>query len=549
MTFFLFFYIIFSMKKSLILTFNLLLITSLYALSYIEETYDTGIKQFQDGSYKSAVDSFDAVISTGTKKDKEILRKAYLYRADSLSELLNLDAAIKEYVKITENFPNTNESLRARLGIGLVYYKKNSYEKAREYLLNFVKRFPGTKITDDAQYWVGMLHFKNKNFKKAAVSFTALAQNYPKSDYAADGWLRLGDSYFNLKKYKQARNSYRKVLTKHSASPQAEFALYSVGRVYESEGAVFDAIAVYVQFAEKYPKSQLSPEITYQVAEYFYKKKDYDKAVKYFEQVYSNFPEHNLAEEANFMRSKIYYKTGQKAAAINSFQKFIEEYPLSKNYAEAMLYIGNCYLELSDYRKANESYNTGLKLETSDSEIFAMMKYNSGVAYEKTGNTLEAEKCYSEILYRYPKSLAAAEMYLRRGGEFERSGDYFAAIENYELAASISKNKGIGKSEKTDGLLNTSADEDLGAVAQKKAADCYFMQKKYKEAAREYLKVVYLFSGSKYVPESHYMSARASEEIGFIKDAKQNYEIVKKRYGDTEWAQKAQERLQEIEKK
>jgi len=393
-----------------------------------------------------------------------------------------------------------------------------------------------------------MLHFKNKNFKKAVVSFTALVQNYPKSDYAADGWLRLGDSYFNMKKYKQAKNSYRKVLTKYPASPQAEFALYSVGRVYESEGAVFDAIAVYVKFSEKYPKSQLSPEITYQVAEYFYKKKDYDKAVKYFEQVASDFPEHTLAEEANFIRSKIYYKTGPLTAAINSFQKFVEEYPLSKNYAEVMLYTGNCYLESSDYHKAIESYNIGFKLNPSDSEIFAMMKYNSGIAYERTGRPLEAEKCYVEILYRYPKSLAAAEMYLKRGSEFERGGDYFAAIENYELAASISKNKGIGKAGKTDGLLSAT-DEDLGAIAQKKAADCYFMQKKYKEAAREYLKMVYLFSDSKYVPESHYMSARASEEIGFIKDAKQNYEIVKKRYGDTEWAKKAQERLQEIEKK
>lgn len=536
------------MKKILFLTFNFLLVTSLFSLSYLEETYNTGVKQFQDGNYKSAVDSFDAVISTATKKNRDFLKKAYLYRADSMSELLQLDDALKEYVKITEKFPNTNESIRARLGIGLVYYKKNSYEKAREYFLNFIKRFPGTKITDDAQYWVGMLHFKNKNFKKATVSFNALVRNYPKSDYAADGWLRLGDSYFNLKKYKQAKNLYRKVLAKYPASPQAEFALYSVGRVYETEGAVFDAISVYVQFAEKYPTSQLSPEITYQVAEYFYKKKDYDKAARYFEQIASNFPEHNLAEDANFIRSKIYYKTGQPAAAINSFQKFVEEYPLSKNYAEAMLYIGNCYLDSSDYKKAIENYNIGLKLETSDSEIFAMMKYNSGVACEKIGNTLEAEKCYSEILYRYPKSLAAAEMYLRRGSEFERSGDYFAAIENYELAATLSKNKGIGNAESINGLLSTS-DENLGAVAQKKAADCYFMQKKYKEAAREYLKVVYLFSDSQYVPESHYMSARASEEIGFIKDAKQNYEIVKKRYSDTQWAKKATERLQELNKK
>lgn len=528
----------------LFFAFYIVPFTCLSALPYAEEEYNAGIKQFQAGNYKSAVEKFDVVISTASKKNRDLLRSAYLYKADSLSALLDTDAALKEYVRITEKFPNTNESIRARLGIGLVYYKKNNYSLAREYLLNFIKRFPGTKITDDAQYWLGMLHFKNKNFKKAAVSFSALVQNYPKSDYAADGWLRLGDSYFNLKKYKQSRNSYRKILTKFPSSAQSEFALFGIGRTYDAEGAVFDAIAVYVQFAEKYPKSQLSPEITRQVAVYFYKKKDYEKAAKYFEQIYSNFPEHNLSEESNFMRAKIYYKTGAVTDALDSFQKFIDEYPLSKYYAEALLYIGNCYLDSSDYPKAAENYEKGLKLESSDidGEIIAMMKYNCGLAYEKSGNIPAAEKCSGEILYRYPKSLAAAKMYLKRGIDLERNGDYFAAVENYELAASISKSKNIQKSEG----LSSGAEEDIGALAQKKAADCYFMQKKYKEAAREYLKVVYLFSGSEYVPEAQYMTARASEETGYIKDAKQNYEIVRKKYASSEWAKKAAERLDVI---
>lgn len=542
------------MKTVLFLTFSVAfipilsgLLTCLYSQSYIDELYNTGLNQFQNGDYKAAVESFELVIATATKKNRDVIRRAYLSKADALSELLDLDSALKIYAKIIERFPNTNESLKAKLGIGLVYYKKNNYETARECFLNYMKKYPDTRITDDVQYWLGMLHFKNKNFRKAAVSFTALVKNYPKSNYSAEGWLRLGDCYYNppLKKYKLARNSYRKILAKFPDSSQAEFALYSIGRTYEAEGAVFDAISVYVRFAEKYPRSQLSPEIIYQVAEYFYKKKDYEKAAKYFEQVYSNFPEHNLSEESNFLRSKIYYKTGDRTDAMNSFKKFVEEYPLSKNYAEVLLYIGNCYLDSSDYQKAIESYENGLKLDPKDSdgEVFAMMKYNSGIAYEKMGSTLETEKCYSEILYRYPKSLAAAEMYLKRGIDLERSGDYFAAVENYELAANITKSKNIQKS---DGLSNGS-EEDIGALAQKKAADCYFMQKKYREAVREYLKVVYLFSDSQYVPESHYMSARASEETGFIKDAKQNYKIVKKKYADTEWAKKSEERLNIID--
>lgn len=511
----------------------------------LNDVYNRGLEHFNKQDYKNAITDFDIVISSSTKKDRTILRKACLAKADSLSELLELKSALKTYWYIIEKFPKTNDALKAKLGVGLVYYKKNYYKKTRRYLLDFMKKYPYTRFTDNAQYWLGMLHFKNKSYKKARISFKNLINKYPKSDYSAEGWLRLGDSYYALKKYKKARNAWRGLIRRYPKDKEAEFALYNIGRTYEAQGAISSAISRYVKFVEKYPKSRISPEVTYQVAGYFYKKKKYKKALKYFEQLFTNFPEHGLSEKAQFIRSKIFYITGARTDALNMFKKFIESYPLSRNYAEALLYIGNCYLDSAEYQSAIETYEKGLKLDTVNSEVSAIMKYNCGLAYGKSGNSAVAEECFGEILYRYPKSLAAAKMYLERGVNLERNGDYFAAIENYELAANISKSKSIQKSE---GLMN-GIDEDVGALAQKKAADCYFMQKKFKEASREYLKVVYLFNGSEFVPESYYMAARASEEIGYIKEAKHNYGIVKKKYADTEWAKKSNERLQGLAKK
>ena len=515
-----------------------------YAVSEHEEIYNTGIIQFKNGNFKNAIDSFDIVISNAPKEEKNLVRNAYLAKAESLLESLELDSAMKEYGKIIERFPKTPEAIKAKLGIGLVYYKKNLYDKTRQYLLSFIKSYSHTKYADDAQFWVGMLHFKNKNFKKASISFTALVQNYPKSDFIVEGLLRLGDCYYELKKYKSARNCYRKILTKHSSDNLSEFALYNVGRTYEAEVATKEAISIYEQFIEKYPKSTILPEIINQVAVYFYKKKNFDKSNQYFEQIFTVFPEHDLSEDAKFIYSKTYYIKGDKNDAINLFKNFLDKYPLSKNCSEALLYIGNCYFDLADYHSAIEYYEKGIKNtnESSDSEIIAMLKYSAGLANEKLDNFLDVERYYGEVLYRYPKSLAAAKMYLKRGMDLERNGDYFAAIENYELTANISKNRNIQKND----LLVNYIDEEIGATAQKKAADCYFMQKKFKEASREYLKLAYLFNDSEFVPESYYMSARASEEIGYIKEAKQNYEIVKKKYTSTEWAVKASERLHEL---
>ncbi|MBN1383721.1 MAG: tetratricopeptide repeat protein [Elusimicrobia bacterium] len=530
----------------------LLSVSCLSGQESLKDIYDTCEKQFQNGDYESVITSADVIISSITKLSKKersgnssLLRKTYLLKADSLSEALKLDLALKDYWNTIEKFPKTQEALKAKLGVGLVYYKKNYYEKTRRYFLDFMKKYPYTIYTDNAQYWLGMLHFKNKSYKKAVISFKNLINKYPKSDYSAEGWLRLGDSYYALKNYKKARDAWRGLLKRYPKDKEAEFALYNIGRAYESLGSISYAISIYAEFAEKYPKSIISPEVTYQVAEYFYKKKDYEKAVKYFEQFFTNFPDHSLSENARFVRSKIFYKRGDNNAALNSFNEFIESYPESQKQAEALLYIGNCYFDSADYQKAIENYKKGLEGEPASADITAMLKYNCGQAYEAVGYSSEAENCYAEILFRYPKSLAAAKMYLKRGMDLERSGDYFAAIENYELAANISKNKSIQKKER----LITGVDDNVGPLAQKKAADCYFMQKKFKEASREYLKVVYLFNDSEYVPESHYMAARASEEIGYIKEAKRNYSIVEKKYKDTDWAKKSSERLQELAKK
>src|SRR3989339_92631 len=324
----------------------------LFSESEHEQIYNSGITQFQNGDYKNAIDSFDIVISTASSKEKDLLRKSYLAKADSLLGLLQLDSAKSEYEKIVEKFPKTAESTKAKLGIGLIYYKKNLYDRGREYLIYFIKRYSDTKLADDAQYWLGMLHFKNKNFKKASISFTTLVQNYPKSNFITDGWLRLGDCYYELKKYKQARNSYRKILNNFTSNPQYEFALYNIGRTYESEGATDDPITIYEQFIEKYPKSAIVPETIYQVAGFFYRRKNYDKSNKYFDQLSTNFPEHDLSEEAKFMRSKIFYITGNRTEAITSFKSFLDKYSLSKNCSEALLYIGNCFFDSADYPNA-----------------------------------------------------------------------------------------------------------------------------------------------------------------------------------------------------
>jgi len=508
--------------------------------------FNSGMQQYQKGNYDEAVKLFDIVISSAAKNEKGIVQKAYLAQADALLDGLKLDEAYKGYSRFIEKYPKGNDTLAARLGIGLVYYKKNNYAKAREYLVGLIKKYSGTKIADDAQFWLGMLHFKNKNYKKAIISFTALASNYSKSDFAPEGLLRLGDSYYNLKKYPFARESYRKIIRKYPDAKQCEFALYNIGRSYDTEGAVQDAITIYTQYADRYPFSTLSAEVVYKIANHYYKNKQIEKAKNYYKQLFTDFSDSELAEEAHFIYAKIVYESGDNMEALNLFNECAQAYGSSgKCYFYSLFYAGNCFMNMGDYKNAVKIFEETLRNEEINPEVAASMRYNCGIAYENLRQIIKAEKMFNEILYRLPKSLGAAKIYIKRGTIFECNGDIMAAIENYELASTISKNKDI----KRDDLLFNSIEGELGAEAQKRAADCYFSIKKYKEAAREYLKVVYLFSDSALVPEAQFMAGCAVEASGLLEEAKSNYEIVKNKYPETEWSKKAKEKIELLNNK
>jgi len=95
-------------------------------------------------------------------------------------------------------------------------------------------------------------------------------------------------------------------------------------------------------------------------------------------------------------------------------------------------------------------------------------------------------------------------------------------------------------------VINTK-DKDLQASAQKMLAECYYNLGKYKEAAVEYLKVVYLYPDKiDLSSEAQYMVGVCAEKMKLYDEAKKAYKNSKEKYPNTLWAQEAEIRLKQI---
>ncbi|MGQ9618018.1 MAG: tetratricopeptide repeat protein [Candidatus Aminicenantia bacterium] len=92
-----------------------------------------------------------------------------------------------------------------------------------------------------------------------------------------------------------------------------------------------------------------------------------------------------------FKRGKDLYDNGDYASALKSFREIAEKNP---NFSEIFLYIGNCYLQVGFYERAEEAYLKQLSITPKNEKVFI----NLGITYK-------GMKDYKKALEMYLKAL------------------------------------------------------------------------------------------------------------------------------------------------
>lgn len=217
----------------------------------------------------------------------------------------------------------------------------------------------------------------------------------------------------------------------------------------------------------------------------------------------------------------------------------------------------------------NNMFNNVLKLASiiknisSDPNILAYSEFVIARVYELTGRLKLAENVYKSIIEKYPNSEYSAKIYVTLI-------EYYNKINNVELAKFYENsllsnyagnkethyylyNKSLKLIEKEQYqeaiynlsfISNNSKNIDIASLAQKLLADCYYKMGKYKEAAVEYLRVIYLYPDkTNLCAEAQFMVGVCAENMNLKDEAKKAFYNSKVKYPGTLWAQEAEVRL------
>lgn len=250
------------------------------------------------------------------------------------------ESALREFQKLLENFPTSEEASETQFMIGDCQEKLGLLYEACQSYQEVIAKFPSTNRFKEiverqkkiADYFYNErtedMSIKEKtkgifsisNWEKAANIYQMAIKNYPYYEKADEIQFRIADCYMKLGRYEMARVEFEKLSFQYPDSKWLEEAEYLKSICWLNESVKFpnneqlfeNTIKGFEGFISKYPKSEFIDdakaelkklndrkiERIYEIAKFYEKNKEPKAAKIYYLQIVEQFPDSIWAEHS-----------------------------------------------------------------------------------------------------------------------------------------------------------------------------------------------------------------------------------------------------------
>ena len=193
--------------------------------------------------------------------------------------------------------------------------------------------------------------------------------------------------------------------------------------IYQRQGKSREAFQLCREAQSRFPEKSLEFQLV--IARIYEKERYYPQALISYQQIIDNHPESEWAPRAQWEIAQIIgYRLGNYDWALKEYQRLIDTYSQSRQVADALLGIAECYEYKGEYKKGLAKYQ----------EIIERYP-GSGADYRywKEGKFEESIGVCRELISRYPKAHLASSVqyYIGYIYQFELK-NYKQAIKEYQ---------------------------------------------------------------------------------------------------------------------
>jgi len=343
--------------------------------------------------------------------------KARVEMAKALFQQKAFSQSMKVLTAIQEKDPNIiYENFDILLYTGYNYYEMGQFRKARDTLSRVINYFPDMESNHLVLTRVADLYWEDGLIDKAIHIYNRVYNAYPDTDGALISAIRMvdyakitaQDRYANriiheVKFNRLAEEVYDDIIQNHKKSPLAQLALLKVAIQKEKNGQYEDAVNTIMRLVKNYPSTTL--------------KSDAQVTLKSSLESMT----HQAHEQKNY--NKI----------VDDFNKYLRYLVLKDFSGRYMLELGNAYLALKLYRRAQRMYVRSSERyieKDQPPDIF----YGLGESFYQLKEINESLENFNQFIKRFPKDKRIDLVYSRTGRIYYEQKEFARSIEYLEKA-------------------------------------------------------------------------------------------------------------------
>ena len=491
--------------------------------TYVEAAhYALGWSLFQQQRYAESVNAFNQFLRAYRDDGGAVPYRtdAVLRLADSYFAQRQFQDAITTYRRVLDEGGDY-----ALYQIGQAYYHSGQPQQAIDSFEQLRSRYPDSRFRAQALYSIAFTKFENQQYEEAIEAYQQLIDERPGTNIQAEAQYAIGDAHFNAGDLDEAMQAYEAVLDRYPESGVVGDAAAGIMFALAARGEIDRADEVINRFAERNPDSPIVDQMRFRKAEVLYQDGRLDRSLNELQQFIRTSENVDLLPDAYYLVGTIYQDRDRPDEAVVYFRQIVDAYPMSGQRADAARRLGSLYMEIGRYESALEAYETLEGASQNNQRLLAESRYGQGRALLRLGQIDEARELLTSAVDEAPDEATAAPALLGLGRVDEAQGRDREAREKYQRAADLRQ-------------------DETGAEALYRAGAIELSLGNLERAVELFSSVSARFgSYPEWVAQSYLGQARAFRQLNRPGDARRMYERVTNEFGDTPFAETAEQEL------
>jgi TolA-binding protein len=399
--------------------------------NYLDANYYYGFIAFTEKNYPQALESFEIA-----EKNPEYQGVIPFYKAEIYYFKGDRDKAL-ETGEAAVNRSGQFYDLQLRQLVGHIYFEKREFTKALPYLEKFVEA--KEKVRREDLYELSFCYYEAKNWPKAIDGFKQLGG--AQDSLAQNSMYLLADAYLKTRDKANARTAFQFCAANNSNAVQKEVSAFNYAKLSYELGYMDAASKGFQAFIAAYPKSTYLQESKELLVNTLANTSNYKDALRLYESLGTKSDNVIKLYPRLLYGASVELINDQDIARADSLLTKLMQAP----YNTAQLPLANFWKGEIAYRngQTDESINyflSYLKMPLTNGEVNVNnARYGLAYGYFKNENYPLAKEYFEHITKTVSAASPATEQdaYLRSADCYFMQKDFRQALKMYENVSSL----------------------------------------------------------------------------------------------------------------